>query len=83
MNGLTPSEIARMRGVPESAIRIRLMRARRAARQRIEQVGRNASSAEETGGLGQRIRDWLALQRSPARLLLEAGSGRQRHISLL
>jgi DNA-directed RNA polymerase specialized sigma24 family protein len=40
MNGLTPGEIARMRGVPESAIRIRLMRARRAARQRIEQVGR-------------------------------------------
>lgn len=40
MNGLTSSEIARMRGVPESAIRIRLMRARRAARLRIEQIGR-------------------------------------------
>ncbi len=40
MNGLTSGEIARMRGVPESAIRIRLMRARRAARQRIEQFGR-------------------------------------------
>jgi DNA-directed RNA polymerase specialized sigma24 family protein len=40
MKGLTPREIARMRGVPESAIRIRLLRARRAARQRIESVGR-------------------------------------------
>lgn len=40
MNGLTPSEIARMRGVPESAMRIRLMRARHAARLRIEQFGR-------------------------------------------
>ena len=40
MNGLTPREIARMRGVPESAIRIRLLRARRAARLRIERVGR-------------------------------------------
>jgi len=39
MNGLTPCEIARMRGVPESAIRIRLMRARRSARLRIEQIG--------------------------------------------
>jgi DNA-directed RNA polymerase specialized sigma24 family protein len=39
MNGLTPREIARMRGVPESAIRIRLLRARRAARLRIEQLG--------------------------------------------
>ena len=40
MTGLTPREIARLRGIPESAIRIRLLRARRAARLRIEQVGR-------------------------------------------
>ena len=40
MNGLTPREIARMRGVPESAIRVRLLRARRAARLRVERVGR-------------------------------------------
>jgi hypothetical protein len=40
MKGLTPCEIARMRGVPESAIRIRLLRARRAGRQRIERMGR-------------------------------------------
>jgi DNA-directed RNA polymerase specialized sigma24 family protein len=38
MNGLTPAEIARARGIPESAIRIRLMRARRAARLRLEQM---------------------------------------------
>src|SRR5579863_9699052 len=37
MNGLTPVEIARMRGLPEGTIRIRLLRARRAARLRIEQ----------------------------------------------
>ena len=36
MNGLSPREIAKMRGVPESAIRIRLLRARRAARRRVE-----------------------------------------------
>lgn len=40
MTGLTAREIARMRGIPESAIRIRLLRARRAARLRIEQAGR-------------------------------------------
>lgn len=39
MSGLSPSEIAKMRGIPESAIRIRLHRARRAARQRIERLG--------------------------------------------
>jgi len=44
MNGLTLAEIAQMRGVPESAIRIRMMRARRAARQRIEQFGRRRRS---------------------------------------
>jgi DNA-directed RNA polymerase specialized sigma24 family protein len=38
MNGLTCSEIARMRGMPESAVPIRLLRARRAARLRIEQT---------------------------------------------
>ena len=38
MKGLTPSEIARLRGIPESAIRIRLLRARRAARLRIEKM---------------------------------------------
>ncbi len=38
MAGLTPREIARLRGIPESAIRIRLLRARRAARQRLEQA---------------------------------------------
>jgi DNA-directed RNA polymerase specialized sigma24 family protein len=38
MNGHTPTEIAQMRGIPESAIRIRLMHARRAARLRLEQV---------------------------------------------
>ena len=38
MRGLTPREIARMRGIPESAIRVRLMRARRAARARIDQM---------------------------------------------
>jgi DNA-directed RNA polymerase specialized sigma24 family protein len=38
MRGLTPREIARMRGIPEGAIRIRLMRARRAARLRIDQA---------------------------------------------
>jgi DNA-directed RNA polymerase specialized sigma24 family protein len=41
MNGMTPQEIARSRGVPESAIRIRLLRARRAARQRIEESRRS------------------------------------------
>ncbi len=40
MSGLTPREIARMRGVPESAVRVRMLRARRAARRRIEQMGR-------------------------------------------
>jgi len=40
MKGLTPCEIARQRGIPESAIRIRLMRARRAARLRLEQSRR-------------------------------------------
>jgi DNA-directed RNA polymerase specialized sigma24 family protein len=40
MRGLTPREIARMRGIPESAIRIRLMRARRSARLRIDQARR-------------------------------------------
>jgi DNA-directed RNA polymerase specialized sigma24 family protein len=39
MNGLSPREIAHIRGVPESAIRVRLLRARRAARLRIEQMG--------------------------------------------
>jgi DNA-directed RNA polymerase specialized sigma24 family protein len=38
MNGLTPREIAMLRGVPESAIRIRLLRARRSARLRIDQA---------------------------------------------
>ena len=38
MRGLTPSEIARTRGIPESAIRVRLLRARRAARRRIDQT---------------------------------------------
>jgi DNA-directed RNA polymerase specialized sigma24 family protein len=42
MDGLTPREIARLRGVPESAIRIRLLRARRSARLRIEQARRAA-----------------------------------------
>ncbi len=37
--GLSPREIALQRGVPESAIRVRLLRARRAARLRIQQVG--------------------------------------------
>jgi DNA-directed RNA polymerase specialized sigma24 family protein len=37
MKGHTPGEIARMRGVPEGAIRVRLLRARRAARLRLEQ----------------------------------------------
>jgi len=44
MKGLTPAEIARMRGIPESAIRVRLMRARRAARLRLQQM-KGASSA--------------------------------------
>lgn len=39
LNGLSPSEIARLRGVPESAIRVRLLRARRAARRRVERMG--------------------------------------------
>jgi DNA-directed RNA polymerase specialized sigma24 family protein len=38
MTGLTPREIARKRGIPEGAVRIRLMRARRAARLRLDQV---------------------------------------------
>lgn len=38
MKGLTPAEIARQRGIPESAIRVRLLRARRAARLRIESM---------------------------------------------
>lgn len=41
MNGLTPGEIARLGGLPESTIRIRLLRARRAARLRIEQARRS------------------------------------------
>jgi DNA-directed RNA polymerase specialized sigma24 family protein len=40
MNGLTPRDMAQLRGVPESAIRVRLLRARRAARLRIERMGR-------------------------------------------
>lgn len=40
LHGLTPREIARLRGVPESAIRVRLLRARRSARLRIQRVGR-------------------------------------------
>jgi len=44
MKGLTPAEIARARGIPESAIRIRLLRARRGARLRLEQM-RGARSA--------------------------------------
>jgi DNA-directed RNA polymerase specialized sigma24 family protein len=39
LHGLSPSEIARLRGVPESAIRVRLLRARRAARRRLERMG--------------------------------------------
>ena len=39
LNGLSPSEIARLRGVPESAIRVRMLRARRAARRRVEGIG--------------------------------------------
>jgi hypothetical protein len=39
LNGISPGEIARMRGVPESAIRVRLLRARRAARRRVERMG--------------------------------------------
>ena len=39
LNGLSPSEIARLRGVPESAIRVRMLRARRAARRRVERLG--------------------------------------------
>jgi DNA-directed RNA polymerase specialized sigma24 family protein len=37
MRGLTPEEIAERQGVTKTAIRIRFMRARRAARRRIEQ----------------------------------------------
>jgi len=37
--GMSPGEIARLRGVPESAIRVRLLRARRAARRRVEGAG--------------------------------------------
>lgn len=40
MSGFSPREIAKLRGVPESAIRVRLLRARRAARKRIERLGR-------------------------------------------
>jgi DNA-directed RNA polymerase specialized sigma24 family protein len=40
LNGMSPGEIARLRGVPESAIRVRLLRARRAARRRVERMGR-------------------------------------------
>jgi DNA-directed RNA polymerase specialized sigma24 family protein len=39
LNGMSPGEIARLRGVPESAIRVRLLRARRAARRRLEGMG--------------------------------------------
>ncbi|HXE64619.1 MAG TPA: sigma-70 family RNA polymerase sigma factor [Bryobacteraceae bacterium] len=39
LSGMSPSEIARLRGVPESAIRVRLLRARRAARRRLERMG--------------------------------------------
>lgn len=39
MIGFTPSEIARKRGMAEGAVRIRLFRARRAARLRIEECG--------------------------------------------
>ena len=39
LSGMSPSEIARLRGVPESAIRVRLLRARRAARRRVEGIG--------------------------------------------
>jgi DNA-directed RNA polymerase specialized sigma24 family protein len=39
LNGMSPGEIARLRGVPESAIRVRLLRARRAARRRVEGMG--------------------------------------------
>jgi DNA-directed RNA polymerase specialized sigma24 family protein len=40
MTGLSPQEIARVRGVPETAIRVRLLRARRAARLRLERMRR-------------------------------------------
>ena len=40
LTGLTPREIARMRGVPEGAMRVRLLRARQSARLRLEQLGR-------------------------------------------
>jgi DNA-directed RNA polymerase specialized sigma24 family protein len=36
MRGVTAEEIARKQGVTETAIRIRLLRARRAARSRVE-----------------------------------------------
>jgi len=45
MNGLSSREIADLRGVPESAIRVRLLRARRAARLRIEQMGNCRAAA--------------------------------------
>jgi len=47
MTGLTPREIAKMRGIPESAIRIRLLRARRAARMRLDQTRRLRTVASE------------------------------------
>jgi DNA-directed RNA polymerase specialized sigma24 family protein len=40
LNDMSPGEIAKLRGVPESAIRVRLLRARRAARRRVERMGR-------------------------------------------
>ena len=45
MRGFTPREIARVRGIPESAIRIRLMRARRGARLRIDHARRMARAS--------------------------------------
>jgi DNA-directed RNA polymerase specialized sigma24 family protein len=50
MNGATTEEIARKQGVSETAIRIRLLRARRATRSRLEkralQLQQNAPGRE-------------------------------------
>ena len=48
MRGVTAEEIARKQGVTETAIRIRLLRARRAARSRVEKRAQRIQEGHKT-----------------------------------
>jgi len=54
MNGATTEEIARKQGVSETAIRIRLLRARRATRSRLE---KRALQLQDRQASGREVRD--------------------------